>query len=321
MGNHADLVKDMLHGSSDALSKLITRVEGESPDVPGIIKSIYPSLGKAYIVGITGLPGAGKSTVVDRLITIARGQGLNVGVIGVDPTSPFSGGAVLGDRARMQQHFSDPGVYIRSMASRGSRGGLPAAAKKVIKMLDAFGKDLIMVETVGVGQTELDIIDSVDTTMVVLSPESGDSVQFMKAGLMEIGNLFVVNKADREGADRLIVELESMLQMGASRDGWLAPVLAAQAVNNVGIEEVYQQIKKHREFLESKGMLHDQRRRQRREEFLSTVERRFRERVLGLMEKSDTLKSISEQVERGEIDPYSAAETVEFEALSLKARS
>lgn len=315
-----NLVRDMLNGSLRSLGKLMSLMERESPEVPQVIKTIYPYLGKAYSVGITGLPGAGKSTIVDRFITIARAQGLSIGAIAIDPTSPFSGGAVLGDRIRMQQHCSDPDVFIRSMGTRGNRGGLPAAARNVMKLLDAFGKDLIIVETVGVGQTELDIVDSVDTSVVVLGPESGDSVQCMKGGLMEIGNIFVVNKVDIQGGDKLVAELESASKLGLSNGCWQPPVLATQAVNDIGIDELYQQVIKHREFLEANGTIRDQRRKQRKEELLRTVERRFRNRALSLLE-SDAMIPLLHQVENNEVDPYSAADMVEIEALGLKAKN
>ncbi|MDY6912543.1 MAG: methylmalonyl Co-A mutase-associated GTPase MeaB, partial [Chloroflexota bacterium] len=205
-----ELVERMLEGEQQPLSRLITLVEQESRDVPDILKTIHPHLGNAHSVGITGPPGAGKSTLVDKLTAIAREKTLSVGIIAADPTSHFSGGALLGDRIRLQQHYLDQEIFIRSMATRNSRGGLPAATRNVMKLLDAFGKDILFIETVGVGQTELDIAAASDTTIVILVPEAGDTIQTMKAGLMEIADIFVVNKADRPGADRLIAELESM---------------------------------------------------------------------------------------------------------------
>ena len=197
-----DLVERMLAGDQRALAQLMSHVERHSAEVPEIMRRIAPALGRGYCVGITGPPGAGKSTITDALTAHARQQGQTVGIIAVDPSSPFSGGAILGDRIRMQQHYLDAGVFIRSMATRGSHGGLPQAAQGVRKLLEAFGKDLILIETVGVGQTELDIVEAADTTVVLLVPESGDTIQTMKAGIMEIADLFVINKADRDGAER-----------------------------------------------------------------------------------------------------------------------
>lgn len=223
---------------------------------------------------------------------------------------------MLGDRIRMQQHYLDPEVFIRSMATRGSRGGLPTTTRNVMKLLDAFGKDIIFVETVGVGQTELDIMETVDTTLVALVPEAGDAIQTMKAGLMEIADIFVVNKADRPGADRLVVELESMLMLSPRMNQWQPPILATQAINDVGIGELYREAKRHQEFLESSGELLRRRRQQRKEEFLHAVEHRLRNRLSLLMSENERLRSLLGQVENGEIDPYSAVEIMESEVLS-----
>ncbi|MBM3148707.1 MAG: methylmalonyl Co-A mutase-associated GTPase MeaB, partial [Chloroflexi bacterium] len=235
------LVKNMLAGDVLSLARLITKVERDGAEVPEIMRGVYQRLGKSYCVGITGPPGAGKSTIVDRLTAVIRQQGLTVGIIAADPTSPFTGGAVLGDRIRMQQHYLDEGVFIRSMATRGSHGGLPRSTGGVIKLLDAFGKDFILVETVGVGQTELDIMENADTVVVILVPEAGDTIQTMKAGLFEVADIFVVNKADRPGADNLLAELNMMVQHYPKEKWWQVPVLATQAVNDVGIEELFKQ--------------------------------------------------------------------------------
>lgn len=311
-----ELIEQMLGGSQRALSRLITIVEQESPDVPAIMKAIHPRLDRAYSIGVTGPPGAGKSTVADKLTAVIRKQGLSVGVIAVDPTSPFSGGAVLGDRIRMQQHYVDPGVFIRSMASRGSRGGLPTTARNVMKLLDAFGMDIILVETVGVGQTELDIMETVDTTVVVLVPEAGDTIQTMKAGLMEIADIFAVNKADRPGADKLIIELQGMLMMSDRCEEWEPPILATQALNDVGIEELYGAIGRHQEYLRTSGEFVRRRERQRKEEFLQAVEHRLKKRLSRLMKESDRLMALWDEVEKGRTDPYTAVDIMDDEAVS-----
>ena len=305
-----DLVKGMLAGDVLSLARLITKVEGDGAEVPEVMKQVYPHLGKAYCVGITGPPGAGKSTVVDRLTAVMRGQGLTVGIIAADPTSPFTGGAVLGDRIRMQQHYLDAGVFIRSMATRGSHGGLPRSTSGVIKLLDAFGKDFVLVETVGVGQTELDIMQSVDTTVVVLVPEAGDTIQTMKAGLFEIADMFAVNKADRPGADNLVAELGMMVHLYSQQSWWQVPILATQAINDVGTKELYEQIEKHRQALEETGRLSQRRQEQRRREFMETVERRVAGELLKLVESDEELRRHMAMVEAGEVDPYSAADEV-----------
>ncbi|MFO8010326.1 MAG: methylmalonyl Co-A mutase-associated GTPase MeaB [Dehalococcoidia bacterium] len=311
-----ELVERMLHGDQRELSRLISMVERESPEVPEIMKAIYPHLGKAYSIGVTGPPGAGKSTLADRLVALIRGRDLSVGVIAVDPTSPFSGGAVLGDRIRMQQHYLDSEVFIRSMASRGSRGGLPSTTRDVMKLLDAFGKDIILVETVGVGQTELDIMEAVDSTIVTLVPEAGDTVQTMKAGLLEVADIFAVNKSDRPGADKLIVELRSMLSMSGAEEEWTPPIVATEAVNNRGIEELYQAVIDHQDFLRTSGQFLIRRQQQNREEFIRAIEHRLRKRLSNLMKNSDQLMQLWGEVEAGKTDPYTAVDIMESEAVS-----
>lgn len=297
----------MLAGEPLSLAKLITLVERESPEVPQIMKEIQPYLGRAYVIGITGPPGGGKSTLVDKLTAMMRRDGFTIGIVAVDPSSPFTGGAVLGDRIRMQQHYLDEGVFIRSMASRGSHGGLTRTIRGVIKLLDAFGKDYILIETVGVGQTELDIVENADSVVVVLVPEAGDAIQTLKAGLLEIADIFVINKADREGANYLATELIAMLRFYSKPNWWEPPVLTTQAINNIGIEDLYQAIKRHQRALIDKGKLTEKRLQQRRKEFLKAIEERISLKFKELLWNNASFLSYLEKVEKGEIDPYSAS--------------
>jgi LAO/AO transport system kinase len=300
----------MLAGDQRALARLISHVERNSDAVPAIMQGIYPALGKGYCIGITGPPGAGKSTITDKLTVCARQQGKTVGIVAVDPTSPFSGGAVLGDRIRMQQHYLDAGVFIRSMATRGSHGGLPQTAKGVIKLLEAFGKDIILVETVGVGQTELDIVETADTTVVLLVPEAGDTIQAMKAGLMEIADIFVINKADRDGAERMLRELQLLMHVHPRYNWWEVPVLATQAHKEVGIPELYTAIATHRRTLEDTGQLLVRRRAQRRKELLALLQQRLLQDLLGQLSQQETLQELVERVEDATLDPYTATQRI-----------
>lgn len=305
------LVDRMLGGDRLALARLITLVENRSPLVPEVMRRIYPRTGRAYTLGITGPPGAGKSTLVDRLTARLRTEGATVGIIAVDPTSPFTGGAVLGDRIRMQAHALDPGVFIRSMATRGSLGGLARATGEVLKLLDAFGKEWILVETVGVGQTELDIIKLADTTVVVLVPESGDAIQTMKAGLLEVADIFCVNKADRDGALPLMTELRFMVHLHQKRQPaaeveWEIPVLATRAVEDAGLDELLAEVRRHRERLEASGALQIRRQARRRRELHELIVQELRREVERQLEADGALAGYREQVLSGALDPYSA---------------
>ena len=303
------LLERMLEGESLSLSRVISLVENESSQVPEIMKRIAPCLGKAHCIGVTGPSGAGKSTLVDRLTILMRRQRLKVGIIAVDPTSPFTGGAVLGDRIRMQQHYLDSGVFIRSMATRGSMGGLPQTAGAVIKLLDAAGNDVILVETVGVGQGEVDIMEKTDTVLVTLCPESGDAIQTMKAGLLEIADMFVVNKADHPGADSFVRDIQAMLHL-REPSWWDIPVVVTEAINDVGIEELHEQIQLHRQALCETHQLSQRRQLQRKSDFMKTIEQKLTHRLVKAIEQDEHLSSYVERVEKGELDPYSAADEI-----------
>jgi LAO/AO transport system kinase len=319
----AALIERMLAGDRVALARLIPPVENRTPAIADIMRAVPPRAAGAYVVGITGPPGAGKSTVVDRLIARLRAEGQTVGVIAVDPSSPFTGGAVLGDRIRMQSHALDPGVFIRSMATRGAVGGLARASGEVIKLLAAFGQQWVLLETVGVGQTELDIMKLADSTVVVLVPESGDAIQAMKAGLMEAADIFLVNKADRTGAQALMAELRFAAHLHytsptSPKDiDWEIPVLSAEAQNDVGIAELLGEIRRHRATLEARGVLAARRARRRREEFTTLLVEEFRSSVEQRLRAGEFIATVDE-VADGQLDPYSAAQKI---LASLHLRS
>jgi LAO/AO transport system kinase len=299
----------MLQGNGRALAKLITIVEEDNEESYQVLRRINPS-GKAHRVGVTGPPGAGKSTLVNRLTSFARQDELRVGIVCADPSSPFSGGAVLGDRVRMQQHYMDEGVHIRSMSLRGSLGGLPATVHGVIKLMEASGKDFILVETVGVGQMELDVMDSVDTVVVALVPEAGDDVQAMKAGLMEIADIFVVNKADRQGADSMVVAIKSMLNLVMPQSNWKVPVLATQAENNIGVGELYQEIRRHWNLCAEDGSLAERRAKQRRNELTTVLQKMVVQEFMRAVATDPRLAEYISQMNDGKLSPYAAAETI-----------
>ena len=305
-----DAAHRLLAGDLRILSRLISLLERGDPQAAGVLKTVDPHTGGAYIVGITGPPGAGKSTIVDRLTERLRGQDLTVGIIGVDPTSPFSGGALLGDRVRMQRHYLDGGVFIRSIATRGQAGGLPKVVRGVIRLLDAAGINIILVETVGVGQSELGILETADTVIVTLVPESGDSIQALKAGIMEIGDIYLVNKADREGASQMATTIVSMLQLGHPRTAWSPPVLLTTAQSGQGIDELWAKVQEHRQFLTDTSELTKRRGLQRQKEFLATVEGEMTRRLRALVEHDPALVATLEKVALKESEPYSSA--IEF---------
>lgn len=303
------LVDRMLSGDRVALARLMTLVESRHNSVPEILKRANCGAGQSYVIGITGPPGAGKSTLVNELIESFRKRDKKLGIIAVDPSSPFTGGAVLGDRIRMQKHTTDENVFIRSLGSRGSHGGLSRATREIIKLYDAFGMDYTMIETVGVGQTELDIIKLADTVLVVLVPEAGDAVQMMKAGLMEIGDVFIVNKADREGADRLSKEIRYMLMLKSRENDWEIPVVLTRAHEGRGITDLVKEVEKHRSFQTANGSLKEKRE-SRREEELSLIISEIIERKVSEKLKDGEVERILARVKKAETDPYEGAELV-----------
>jgi len=299
-----ELVRRALEGQRPAIARLISLVEDGGADLGEVMEAIYPRTGTAYSIGITGAPGAGKSTLTEQLVARARKEELKVGVLAIDPSSPFSGGALLGDRVRMQSHATDPDVFIRSMATRGHLGGISLATPEAMRVLDAIGKDIIVIETVGVGQAEVEITDACDTTIVVVNPGWGDAVQTAKAGLMEIADVFVVNKADRTGAKEAVRELKQMLDM--SEADWKPRVVETIATKGEGIDELWDAIGLHRGYQEDKGLLDARRRRRIEREIREIVAERYRARVEG--EASDLLAQLSDEVSARRLDPYAAAD-------------
>jgi len=302
------LVEGTLDGDRGAIARLISLVEAGGQPATDAVARLYPHTGSSYTVGITGSPGAGKSTLVDRLVGRIRRDGAAVGVLAVDPTSPFTGGAILGDRVRMQDHATDEGVFIRSMATRGHLGGLALATPQAIRVLDAAGKPWVLVETVGVGQVEVEIADAADTTVVVVTPGWGDGVQANKAGLLEIADVFVVNKADRAGADEAAGDLVQMLELSGDRD-WDPPILQSVATEGRGIDELWDAVLAHRTFLEADGRLADRRARRMREELRMIVVGRLAADADVLLEGPHFDEVVADVVAR-RIDPYTAAESL-----------
>ena len=312
------LLEKMLAGDTRALARLMTLAEREGDVVGRILEAIGSQQGRAFTIGVTGPPGAGKSSLADGLTTLMRKAGKRVGIVAIDPSSPFTGGALLGDRIRMSKHYLDTGVFIRSMATRGSHGGLARATKDVIKLFDAAGYDYIMVETVGVGQTELDVMGTTDTVLVTLVPEAGDGVQVMKAGLMEIADIFVVNKADRDGSQRMMTELSLMLELKYSskpagettNSQWKIPVLATQAINGTGLPELFESIQEHHRSSREFGELERRRAARRREELISRVEYEVRKRLIAKAQTDPELSRFFDEVGAGRLDPHSASNKI-----------
>ncbi|WP_408008660.1 methylmalonyl Co-A mutase-associated GTPase MeaB [Pseudalkalibacillus sp. A8] len=301
-----DLANKIIKKDVRALARGISFLENDHPDKLSILKDLHAEGKGAHIIGITGSPGAGKSSLVNRFIQYLRSKKLTVGIVAVDPTSPFSGGALLGDRVRMAEHFTDPGVYIRSMGTRGSLGGLARTTKETVRMMDAYGFDVILVETVGVGQSELDIMKVADTTAVVLNPGSGDVVQVFKAGIMEIADLFIINKADLPGVSKLMTEIEGMLDLVKHDADYRPPIAQTISTQNKGMEDVWDLACKHLQYLQDSGEGERKKTRILQDEVLEVVHYELMKKIEQQQQDGDW----REQIERRKIDPYTAAASI-----------
>ncbi len=309
-----DIVTELLNGSKLAISRAITAVENEYDDAVEIMQKIYPHTGNSYIIGITGPPGAGKSTLTDKVTKEYRRRGKTVGIIAVDPSSPFSGGAILGDRIRMNELTMDEGVFIRSMATRGSLGGMSRKTAEVVKILDASGKDIVIIETVGVGQSEVDIVKTADTTLVVLVPGLGDDIQAIKAGILEIGDVFAINKADHDGVERLNIEIEMMLDLDQSETKWRPKITRTIASQNQGIVELVDSIEEHATYLIKSGLIQKRRFERTRNEILVMLDEAIK---IYLMKKvaGSKFEALTAEVNKRTNDPYSAVKAILTEVL------
>ena len=346
------LIRRALEGERLAIARLISVVEGGGPDLGRVMRELYSHTGSAYTIGITGAPGAGKSSLTERLVARARADGHKIGVLAIDPSSPFSGGALLGDRVRMQSHATDPDVFIRSMATRGHLGGISLATPEAVRVLDASGKDIVFIETVGVGQAEVEITDACDSTVVVVNPGWGDAVQAAKAGLMEIADIFVVNKADRPGAERVRNDIELVLGIrhghgtdapahhgvdlkaisnpgkaareAARRDDaplWTPPVVLTVAHKGEGVGDLVSFLDRHHRYLEEGDGLRERRRRRLREQVMDVAEYRLRRRLWNDSEVLAFIDAVLPRIERGEVSPYGIADELLMKGAPAIART
>jgi len=299
----------LLAGDRRALARAITLVENDDPEGWELVREVYPETGKAAVIGFTGPPGVGKSTLLGALIKLERERGRSIAVLSIDPSSPFTKGALLGDRIRLTDHFLDPGVFIRSMANRGALGGLSEAALQAALLMDASGRELVLLETVGVGQAEVDIIDHADTVVLVLMPGSGDSIQALKAGIMEIPDIIVVNKAEHPLTDTMIREIKGVLALGPHRE-WPVPIVRTEAVRGEGVPELAEKLTEHRAFLEAQGTLSERRRRNLLNEVLAIATFRLRRDLEESIREDDEVRVLLDRVVSRELDPASAAATI-----------
>jgi LAO/AO transport system kinase len=304
--NAADLAERLLDGDTRALARAISLVENDDPEGWALVREVYPRTGNASVVGFTGPPGVGKSTLIGRLVEHARAREREVAVLSIDPSSPFTQGALLGDRIRLTDHFLDSGVYIRSMASRGSLGGLSEATLQAALLMDASGKDDVFLETVGVGQAEVDIIDHADTVVLVLMPGSGDSIQALKAGVMEIPDVIAVNKADHPLTDTMVREIRGVLSLGP-QEGWRVPIIKTEASRGEGVEELAEKIAAHRDFIDSEGTLAERRRRNLMNEVVALAAGRLRRKLEEQVREDASVQELLDEVVARRLDPASAA--------------